>query len=153
MALLDYVEPQAVSVLATDYNEELLEKVRKANYAMLHLQEIPERYRRHLAIGEKRYAMLPYLRERVSTARHDLLHDDYPSGFDVVVCRNVVKFFSRDLIPGVHEKLAASLNPGGYLFVSMDEDHGSLELVSDPDKLGFRRIEERLLYQKVHEAQ
>ena len=115
---------------------------------MMHLKEVPEKYQHNLDIGEKKFAVKPYVREAVHTARQDLIHDDYPTGFDVIVCRNVIKFFDPMVILKVQARLAASLNEGGFLFVSTDDDHASLELIDDPQSLGLVRLEGRPIYQK-----
>ena len=148
MALLDYVELDDIDVLATDYNDELLEKCAKADYAMLHLKEIPERYRAHLDIGEKRFSPKQGLRDVVHTENLNLLFDDYPAPFDVIVCRNVIKFFSMESIPMVQRKLARSLEPNGYLFLSTDDNDCGLELIKDCAGMGLSQIGERSIYQK-----
>lgn len=149
MSLLDHVPIDAIDVLATDYNDELLVKCDKGEYAMLHLKEIPERYRHHLDIGEKRFSAKPKLRAVVHTRNLNLITDEYPAPFDIIVCRNVIKFFSFDVVEQVKRKLVTSLAPNGYLFVSTDGNHGNRELIGDPQSLGVEQVGGRGIYRKV----
>jgi chemotaxis protein methyltransferase CheR len=63
----------------------------------------------------------------VRFAREDLLVDEPPAGsFDLVLCRNVVIYFTPEARSRVHEMLARSLRPGGYLVI------GSTERIAQP---------------------
>ncbi len=54
-----------------------------------------------------------------------------PTAYDLVMCRNIVIYFTEDVRDALHERLAAALRPGGYLLV------GSTERVSSPAQLGL----------------
>ncbi|MBR2739030.1 MAG: hypothetical protein IKD88_10000 [Lachnospiraceae bacterium] len=151
-ALLDYVPLEKIRILATDYNDELLEKCRSGRYLNMHLHEIPERLRRYVETGEKTFTFLPELRAAVETKPLNLITDDYPAPFDVILCRNVIKFFSGDMIPRVQRRLAASLAPGGFLFLSADDDRRGVkdrvEMIPRPEELGLQQLENRCIYRK-----
>ena len=149
MSLLDYVSPGDIDVLASDYSDELLAKCNAASYFNMHLEEVPEKYRHHLDLGEKKFSIKQDVREVVHTQNINLVTDEYPSSFDIVVCRNVMKFFSPDVIARVKEGLVAALNPGGFLFVSTDDNHKGVELIERPHSQGLRRMGERGIYEKV----
>ena len=148
MSLLDYVPIKSISVLASDYNDELLAKCDEGSYFNMHYEEVPERYRSYLDLGEKKFTVKQDLRDVVTTRNINLTTDEYPAGFDIIVCRNVIKFFSKDVNLTVKRKLIDSLNPGGCLFVSTDDDHHNLELVENAAEMGLRQIEDRGLYMK-----
>lgn len=62
----------------------------------------------------------------------DLLNDPIPAGrFDLVMCRNVVIYFTEPVRDELHRRLTESLRPGGYLMI------GSSERVSSPTALGL----------------
>ena len=62
----------------------------------------------------------------------DLLSMPVPrAAYDLVLCRNVVIYFTETVRDSVHARLAASLRPGGYLVV------GSTERVAQPGALGL----------------
>jgi chemotaxis protein methyltransferase CheR len=55
-----------------------------------------------------------------------------PTGtYDLVLCRNVVIYFTEDVRDKLHRRLASSLRSGGYLVV------GSTERVSNPADMGL----------------
>jgi chemotaxis protein methyltransferase CheR len=51
--------------------------------------------------------------------------------FDLVLCRNTVIYFTEDVRDALHERLVASIRPGGYFVI------GSTERVSRPRELGL----------------
>lgn len=51
--------------------------------------------------------------------------------YDLVLCRNTVIYFTEDVRDALHERLVASLRPGGCLVI------GSTERVSRPRELGL----------------
>jgi chemotaxis protein methyltransferase CheR len=74
----------------------------------------------------------PELRMLAKFETGDLLRDAVPSrSFDLVLCRNVVIYFTEPVRDRVHELLASALRPGGYLMI------GSSERVSAPAQLGL----------------
>ncbi len=150
MGLMDYVPVERIRLLATDYNEELLEKVRAGRYSVRCYHETPERYRHYEQLDEKgkHFTMLPEICAAVQTQKLDLLTDEYPAGFDVILCRNVMKFFRRENIPVVQAKLAASLAPGGFLFTATDDGNSKLELIREPASLGLEQMDGRCIYRK-----
>lgn len=63
----------------------------------------------------------------------DLVKDDLPGRFDLIVCSEVLYFLgSLDALKGFAEKVAAALNPGGY-FLSA---HANL-VVDEPTQTGY----------------
>lgn len=148
MALLDYVPITEIDVLATDYNDDLLEKCKRGEYGDSHYAEIPERYRKYLKKGPKRFSVLPELTETIHVKNLNLLTDPFPTGFDVILCRNVLKFFSPQKIAQIQEQLAYSLNRGGFLFLSADDHHCDLEFIDDPASMGLEQMDDRCIYRK-----
>jgi chemotaxis protein methyltransferase CheR len=74
----------------------------------------------------------PELRLMVSFATGDLLRDAVtPGAYDLVLCRNVVIYFTEAVRDALHGRLATALRPGGYLMV------GSSERVSAPGAFGL----------------
>lgn len=76
--------------------------------------------------------------------REDLLATTpRPGSFDLVLCRNVVIYFTPEAREDVHARLARSLRPGGYLVI------GSTERVAQPlDELGLE-LAWPFVYRKV----
>ena len=78
----------------------------------------------------------------------NLLTDPFPAGFDVILCRNVLKFFSPQKIAQIQEQLAHSLNRGGFLFLSADDHHYDLEFINAPASMGLEQMDDRCIYRK-----
>ena len=151
MALAEHVDPDRIEVLATDYNEELLERCRRASYSVSRLEEVPERYRHYLCMSDtgKRFSFSDELLGSVTVRHLNLLEDEYLEEFDLISCRNVIKFFARDAKARVLAGLASSLAPGGYLFLATNNFGSLMESIPRPAKLGLRRIGHTNIYQRI----
>ncbi len=93
--------------------------------------DLRDRYLRHEADG---WAVTAEVRRSVTFVRHDLLRDPCEQDFDLVVCRNVVIYFTESAKNALYRRLVASLRPGGILFV------GGTEVVSRPHELGLEPV-------------
>lgn len=88
--------------------------------------------------GPNDYVIDKSIRDMVSLSRFNLIGDDIPSSFkrmDLILCRNVLMYFSNDGVKLVLEKIWESLSPGGFLLVTPSESslvtvHGRFEPVS-----------------------
>ena len=150
MALMDFVPPEKIDVLASDYNDDLLRRCRNATYGMSHYKEVPEKYLRYTRWVEegKKFTFDSRITGLVHTENINLLTDDFPGSFDVITCRNVLKFFTPEKIREIQEKLARSLAPEGYLFVSSDDPGSTGESIGDPESFGLTQVEDRSIYRK-----
>lgn len=147
MILLESVPPGKIELLATDYNHEMLKRCEEAAYPLSIIGEITERFRnRYVETDGDCFRIRKELRDIVRTGFLDLLVDDYPSGFDIVLCRNVIKFFKPGVRRLVQQRLAASLAPGGFLVVS---DELGKEGIRNPGKMDLSRIGRSPIYQRL----
>lgn len=76
------------------------------------------------------YELVPSIRRRVLFQRHDLLSGHPAPGgghFDLILCRNVLIYFSRSAQEGVFRLLRHSLAVGGYLCLGEAEQLPSME--------------------------
>ncbi len=76
------------------------------------------------------------LLDAVSFAREDLLvQQPRSNSYDLVLCRNVVIYFTPEARSAVHAMLARSLRPGGFLVI------GSTERIAQPlAELGLEQV-------------
>jgi chemotaxis protein methyltransferase CheR len=113
-----------VDVLGTDISEAALAAARAASYGERAVRALDcgllERYFHH---QDGRYRVAGYLRSLVRFRRHNLAVDPLPplaeTGFDLVVCRNVLIYFETPLALRVIEGLTRSLRPGGTLLLGV----------------------------------
>jgi len=72
------------------------------------------------------------LKRSVTFEVGDLLRMPFPrAAYDLVLCRNTVIYFTDDVRESLHERLADSIRPGGFLMI------GSTERVSQAAQIGL----------------
>ncbi|NBD10689.1 MULTISPECIES: CheR family methyltransferase [Corallococcus] len=116
-------------VLATDVSGRAIQRAKAAVYSGWSLRRIePELERRFLiphpgAQGQDaQHGVAPEVARAVDFRRHNLATDAVPSlGFHAIFCRNVLIYFTPELVRAVLSRLVAALAPGGLLFVSPAE--------------------------------
>lgn len=108
------------TVLGTDVDERALAHARAATYGRWSFRQAEPELERFLSPGPPA-AVLPEIRRRVEFRRHDLLDDPPESGFDAVLCRNVLGL----LPPGTGYRallnVVGAVRPGGYLLLGASE--------------------------------
>jgi chemotaxis protein methyltransferase CheR len=118
-----------VSVLATDLNTGSLKKAREARYTAWSFRGTPEWVRTgyfHPSGGQS-WTVSPAVRKLVRFERLNLCTDSYPAPWngtadvDLILCRNVLMYFTPDRVEKVLRGFLASLAPGGFLVVSANE--------------------------------
>jgi chemotaxis protein methyltransferase CheR len=122
-------------VLATDVDATALACARRgAGYRPAELRHVrPDRLARYFerSADDGSYAVRPEIKALVVYREHDLLGPAPGSGYDLILCRNVVIYFTDAAKAGLYERLAAALRPGGVLFV------GGTEIIRDAHGLGL----------------
>jgi chemotaxis protein methyltransferase CheR len=57
----------------------------------------------------------------VEFRRHDLIEEDPPGTFDLVLCRNLFIYIDSASKDAVFRTIGSALDPGGYLTIGMTE--------------------------------
>jgi chemotaxis protein methyltransferase CheR len=115
-----------VTIRAVDLNAESLRKAARARYSAWALRESSAELQRKWFRPEGReMALDETIRAAVGFEQRNLAVDDpelwRPGLYDVIFCRNVLMYFSRDQARAALERMAGSLAPGGYLFLGHAE--------------------------------
>lgn len=132
-------------LLATDVDEAILARARTS--ALFSLQEIRHVPRRLLAryfeeAPNERWRLSEQIRSRCQFRRHDLLTEPYGGAYDLIVCRNVLIYFTPEAQRRVAAGLHTALRSGGYLFGGSVEASGTLiEAGFERTAVGFYRKE------------
>lgn len=117
-------------IYATDINEVLLQKAREGIFPLEKMQEYTRNYQRaggtHSFSGYYTAAydgalFSPALRRNVVFAQHNLVTDRSFSEFNVILCRNVMIYFDRELQSRVHRLFYESLPVYGILALGSKE--------------------------------
>ncbi|MCS7235325.1 MAG: protein-glutamate O-methyltransferase CheR [Armatimonadota bacterium] len=144
--LLAEVDPRgAWSVLGTDIDRQVLAQAEVARYREEDVRHVtPARRQRFLVRDGDSWRVHPSLRGRVRFRRHDLLRDPFGGPWHLVLCRNVVIYFTEEAKRALYRRFSDALAPGGYLFVGAAEQvTGARELGLEPVyPFFYRRTEE-----------
>lgn len=137
------------SILGIDLNPAALEHARRGRYSAWSLRAVPAsvRARWFLSHGDEA-AIDPALQKLVRFEQSNLKHVDpdiWPAHtYDVVFCRNVLMYLTREVMEQVVGRIATSLKPGGFLFLGSAE---TLRGMSTPFEL--RETHGAFYYQSV----
>ena len=121
------------TVLATDIDATVLARAASGDgYADAEVREMPSDYLdRYMTRTAGGWEVKPAIRARVRFSAHNLLKDPYPPRTDLIVCRNVVIYFTDEAKNHIYTGFFNSLTSGGYLFV------GGTEIVARAREIGF----------------
>jgi chemotaxis protein methyltransferase CheR len=137
MLLRELAPMLAHKVLSTDIDITIAERARKADrYTQAELKNVsPARLQKAFTQApDGTYTVKPEVRQLVDIRLHNLLTPPPMQGFDLILCRNVVIYFTDDAKAVLYNHLVESLRPGGILFV------GGTEMVTAAHQLGLSPI-------------
>ncbi len=121
------------SIWATDIDRNALRAANTARFSADSVQEMParllNRYFEEVEPGS--FAAKPVLRDLVRFEHRDLFEPMPAASFDLILCRNVLIYFSEPAKETLCRQFYQALNPGGYLFL------GASERILDPESLGY----------------
>ena len=137
-------QPPAIQVFATDIDDTSIARARVASYPDTIAGDVsPARLARFFVREQGRYRVTQELRERVLFAHHNLLRDPPFSKLDLLTCRNLLIYLTRDAQEQVVRLAHFSLNPGGYLLLGAAEALEGLPRLFDVVVSGQRLFRQR----------
>lgn len=115
-----------VELFATDVSSRALAKARQGRFGRRSVRHVPERqlFERYIQTVSDGYAVVPSLVAAIHWNKKNLLNgSDYAQNgvFDVILCRNVLIYFSDQTVQFVLEHLSKVLSPNGLLLVGVSE--------------------------------
>lgn len=121
---------------ANDIDDGALEKARKGAYLDRSLRDVPDSYvKAYFRQDGLMYHITDELKRAVKFQKGNLLLDSFDTDFDLIVCRNVIIYFTEEAKHLLYQKFANALRPGGLLFV------GSTEQIFSPAQYGLEPAE------------
>lgn len=124
-------------VMGVDIDPVSVSTAKRAVYSLEHFHGIPRRYRLLCLIGQKKmeglFTLSQEIKQRCSFAVHDLrapLPGD-PQSFDIIICRNVLIYFTPEDVDKVVTSLLVGLSQEGSLYLGHSE-------TIEPTKHGLR---------------
>lgn len=132
MLLTRFFPTSRIKILAADIDDEAMKKAKLGIYREKSLENVPKDLRsKYFEKDGLTYKISNEIKSCVEFKKMNLLSDPYPTGFDLIVCRNVMIYFTDEAKDAMYSKFSASLKDGGILFV------GSTEQIITPSKYNF----------------
>ncbi len=144
---MDQIKPGLdYTLLGTDIDEGSIEISRNGGpYPDAEVKNAPALSRqKYFEKRDTGWYVKPEIVSKAKFGKLNLLSDRFERNFDLIMCRNVVIYFSDEAKQTLNEKFVASLKPDGVLFV------GGTETILNPKMFGLERFATSL-YRKVDE--
>lgn len=144
MALSRHLPLNKIKIYATDLDKQVIATAKVGLYNEKSIANVPaDLKKKYFTQVGKSYQISEEIKRCVEFKEHNLLRDSYPSNYDMIVCRNVLIYFTDEAKTEVYGKFAKSLKNGGILFI------GSTEQVIEYKELGYKR-RYSFFYEKVN---
>lgn len=97
MAFSKHIPINKIKIIATDIDNQVLDKARMGLYNAKSIANVPEEFKKKYfkQIGPS-YQISDEIKKQVEFKKHNLLKDTYPQGCHLIVCRNVVIYFTDE---------------------------------------------------------
>lgn len=144
MILSEYIPLKKIRIIATDLDEDVLAFAKEGIYPAKSLSDLPKKYlQKHFTkVDDTHYAINPDIKACVEFKRHNLLKDKYFPNMNMIVCRNVVIYFTDEAKDQVYQKFHNVLATDGILFI------GSTEQILRSKELGYESMR-TFFYKKI----
>ncbi|ABR54168.1 Protein-glutamate O-methyltransferase [Methanococcus vannielii SB] len=135
-----------VTITATDLDKEILEKAKNGQYISKQLKNMDDitinKYFTKLTSEE--YEVKTDVKRIVQFKKHDLINEGPISGMNIVLCRNVIIYFDKQIQEELFMKFHNALIPDGYLVL------GKTEMLHGNARNAFKPVNHReRIYQKL----
>lgn len=143
MTLSNFFPLKDIKVIATDIDKEAINKANIGIYSGKSIENVPNEFKKKYfsSIGNS-YKINDEIKNCVKFSQHNLLVDKYPDKCDLIVCRNVMIYFTEEAKEVIYKKFNESLNNEGILFV------GSTEQIILANRYNFKAFK-TFFYQKI----
>jgi len=134
MALTKHLPLNQIRIYATDIDKQVLAKAKVGLYHEKSLAGVPADFKKKYftKIGPS-FQISDEIKRQVEFKEHNLLKDPYPTGNHLIVCRNVLIYFTEEAKTMIFTKFFNSLAHGGHLFI------GSTEQIINHAEIGYTR--------------
>lgn len=133
MALSKFFPLREIRVMATDIDEEAMNKARLGLYSEKSLTNLPSNFKnKYFTKVGNSFKISDDIKNCVEFSKIDLLKDRFPINVDLLTCRNVMIYFTEEAKELLYSKFYNSLSDNGILFV------GSTEQIIMPDRHKFK---------------
>lgn len=121
-----------IKIIATDIDKQVIEKAKTGIYSAQSISGLPQEFKdKYFTQIGNSFKISDEIKSCVEFKNHNLLKDEYPKDCHLILCRNVVIYFTEEAKKEIYKKFFKSLVPEGVLFV------GSTEQIIDYKEIGF----------------
>lgn len=144
MLLNKYVPLSKIKILASDIDLAAIEKAKQGIYPERSIKDLPGEFKcKYFSkISETTYRISDEVINCVEFKQLNLLADEYPRENDLIICRNVLIYFTEEAKYKIYEKFNKALTKDGILFL------GNTEQIISSAKFGLKPIK-TFFYKKV----
>lgn len=123
------------NIYATDIDQDIINQAKEGVYGENEIKEMnPEYIKRYFDVKNGKFYIHDDIKRNVRFETHNLLRDKFDSNFDLILCRNVVIYFTEEGQKLLYKNFSNSLKSGGLLFV------GATESIFNHKEYGFEKI-------------
>jgi len=142
MTLSKYFPLNQIKIYATDIDKQCIEKAKVGLYAEKAIANVSEELKtKYFTKIGSAYKIRDEIKQCVTFQQHDLLKDVYPRNCHLIVCRNVLIYFTEETKEDLFRRFYQYLAPGGIFFI------GSTEQIMNYKEIGYQRMNS-FYYQK-----
>jgi chemotaxis protein methyltransferase CheR len=135
MALSEHLPLGNIRIIATDIDKQVIAKAKVGLYNEKSIAAVPPQLKnKYFSKVGNSYRISDEIKARVEFKESNLLKDPYPTGCHLIVCRNVLIYFTEEAKTEVFAKFRKSLVKDGTLFI------GSTEQIMNYKSLGYGRL-------------
>jgi chemotaxis protein methyltransferase CheR len=135
--ILEEITPGAQHrLIATDLDESALKQARNGGpYTPYDVRNVEKALLlKYFTCSNGNYCVNENLKKKIVFKHHNLLCDPFESSYDLIICRNVIIYFSEPVRDNLYLKFRAALKPNGVLFL------GGSEVVLKPGQQGYSML-------------
>jgi chemotaxis protein methyltransferase CheR len=134
MAFSKHIPLNKIKIYATDLDKTVIAKAKVGLYDAKSIAAVPDEFKKKYftQVGPS-FKISDEIKSRVEFHEHNLLKDPYKKDYHLIVCRNVLIYFTDEAKDEVFRKYCDSLVKGGYLFI------GSTEQIVNYKEVGIIR--------------
>ncbi|MBL8048752.1 MAG: protein-glutamate O-methyltransferase CheR [Chthonomonas sp.] len=139
--------PGRHSILGTDIDMSALAEAKRGVFSAADAKATPSAYlKKYFTPQDKSYQANPALTKYLQFKHGNLLADRFDTGYDLILCRNVVIYFTDEAKDQLYQKFWSALKPGGILWI------GGTERIHNHRYLGFESPHP-FFYQKTNNVE
>lgn len=123
-------------ILAMDIDDGVLLKAKAGRYIDRSIREVPAEYlNKYFTRDGDTYHIAESLKRMIQFRKGNLLLDRFERDYDLIICRNVMIYFTEAAKQDLYQRFADALKPGGILFV------GSTEQIFTPSQYALESVD------------